>query len=59
MKVRMGFVTNSSSYSSLVITVRSKKLVEILSKYELTGENIILDGDLFDFSDYERGNATR
>ena len=34
MKIRTGFVTNSSSYSSAVITIQSKKFVTLLKEYE-------------------------
>ena len=51
MKIRMGFVTNSSSYSSLIITVRSKKLVEILKGYECSGSSVFINEDTFEFND--------
>lgn len=34
MKFRMGFVTNSSSYSSIMIAFENEKLIKILNQYE-------------------------
>ena len=34
MKIRTGFVTNSSSYSSAVIRIQSRKLASLLKEYE-------------------------
>lgn len=55
MKFRMGFVTNSSSYSSLVITVRSKELMKVLNSYNVSGEGLFVSEEVFDYSDYESG----
>lgn len=33
MKIRTGFVTNSSSYSSAVISIQSKELADLLNQY--------------------------
>jgi len=50
MKIRMGFVTNSSSYSSTSLFIRSKKLVDWLR------ENIVeledLTGDVIEMETY-------
>lgn len=35
MKIRTDFVTNSSSYSSVCITIESKELAQLLKKYEI------------------------
>lgn len=45
MKIRTGFVTNSSSYSSAVITIESKEFVTLLKEYEdLVGPNSSMGG---------------
>ena len=39
MKLRTGFVTNSSSYSSAEVVIENPVLIEIIRKYELLGLN--------------------
>lgn len=34
MKIRSDFITNSSSYSSVVVRIQSKKLAELLAQYQ-------------------------
>lgn len=53
MKIRKGFVTNSSSYSSILITIRSKKLVEILKKYDALLDYINIDISEFCYTESE------
>lgn len=43
MKIRKGFVTNSSSYSSAVISIESKELAALLSQYK----ELFEDGNVF------------
>lgn len=55
MKIRKGFVTNSSSYSSVYLTIRNKTLIEILKKYEFA--KIFIGGkeDIFSYDESESG----
>ena len=49
MKIRTGFVTNSSSYSSAVISIESKELAALLKQCEgLLGATILSDDKKFD-----------
>ena len=38
MKIRSDFVTNSSSYSSVCISIQSKELADLLKKYKASRE---------------------
>jgi hypothetical protein len=46
MKIRTGFVTNSSSYSSAVIRIQSRKLASLLKEYEELFMKIYDDGSI-------------
>lgn len=55
MKIRTGFVTNSSSYSSAVISIESKELAALLKQYEgLLGATILSDDKTF-AADWDEG----
>ncbi len=46
MKISTGFVTNSSSYSSAVIRIQSRKLASLLKEYEELFMKIYDDGSI-------------
>jgi len=54
MKIRMGFVTNSSSYSSASIIIKSQKLIDWLNE-NLEEYNFSVDGDEIEINGFARG----
>ena len=55
MKIRTGFVTNSSSYSSVVIYIESKELAALLKQYEGELGATILGDDKKFSADWDEG----